>query len=122
METAMRKMLYAAAALSLLACAGATTRPTGTHDFPTTDLQNCWTRARNLDTTLGAREGETITLTVMLLVDKDGAVPAAFINDAKNLRSGPLKACVLDAGIVSKFEPDTTDYVRPEPIYFGGAQ
>jgi tetratricopeptide (TPR) repeat protein len=117
----MRKILFAAAA-SLLACGGAKTRPTGLRDFPTSDVQNCWQRARNIDTNLGAREGEYIPLTLMLLVDKDGAVPAAFINDAKNLHGTILQGCLLDYAVGSKFEPENTDYVRPEPLYFAGTQ
>jgi tetratricopeptide (TPR) repeat protein len=118
----MRTIFFASALASLLACAGAKTRPTAEHDFPPTDVQNCWQRARNIDTTLGAREGEFISMTLYFYVDKDGAVPAAFVHDAKNLRGGILSGCLLNAAISSKFEAQNTDYIRPQPLYFEKTQ
>src|SRR5947209_614061 len=117
----MRKIL-AATLVSLIACAGAKVRPTVEHDFPSSDVQNCWTRARNINTTLGAREDQPITMTLVMLVDKDGSVPAAWINDGKNLVGGILQGCLLDAAISSKFESENTDYVRPQPLFFSGGQ
>jgi tetratricopeptide (TPR) repeat protein len=117
----MRHLSLAAAA-AVLACAGAKTRPTSEHNFPTTDVQNCWQRARNIDTNLGQREGEAISMTLMFIVDKDGAVPAAFIHDAKSLHGGILSGCLLDAAVMSKFESENTDYLHPQPLYFSGSQ
>jgi tetratricopeptide (TPR) repeat protein len=120
METAMRKMLHFAAAASLLACAGATTRPTSLRELTTSDLTNCLQRAKSFMPQL-ARVEVPVKLTLMLYVDADGAVPAAYIHD--QLSGDPskiLNACLTDASVGSKFQSENTDYTRPEPLFFQG--
>lgn len=116
----MRKIFLAAAILTCLAaCKSAQVRPTAKHDFPQSDIKNCYDRARNIDTTLGEMEDHPIKLTLFMLVDKDGAVPAAFLHDAQNNAGTILSGCLVDAALESKFDSEHTDFVRPQPMLFG---
>ena len=120
----MRKILLAAALVSSVAAckSGPGAKPTAKHDLPGTDVQNCYNRARNIDTTLGNNPDKPVKMTIYMYVDKDGAVPAAFIHDAQNNSSPILAACILDSVVESKFDSENTDYVRPQPMFFSGAK
>lgn len=115
----MRKTLIATA-LALAACKGPQVRPTAVQDFSPIEVNNCWTRARNIDTTLGANPEKPLKVTVFMYVDTDGAVPAAFIHDAENVAGGPLFGCLMDSAAESKFESENSDYIRPQPLLFSG--
>lgn len=112
----MRKILAAAAlASALVACKGAQVRPTAKREFTNLEVSNCFKNARNIDTTFAELEAKPAKVSVFMYVDADGAVPAAFIHDMQDSNSA-FNACLLDTAIESKFDPEGTDYVRPEPV------
>lgn len=108
-----------ALALGAVACKGAQVRPTALRELPSADLDYCIKQAKNLSPGI-AREDAPGTLSIYMVLDADGAVPAAFIHDQTNLKAPVLWGCLTDYAVDSKFEGLKIDYLRPQAVSFKG--
>jgi tetratricopeptide (TPR) repeat protein len=93
--------------LMLAACAGASPRPTSPRELPVTDVNNCYSKAKQYGA--GMLQG---TLGLYLYIVEDGAVPAAWVHDTQGLNYPSFRNCLTLMGTTSKFESEKEDYLR----------
>lgn len=111
-------MIHRIAALLLLPAAFgcAAVRPTSNRELLPTDLKSCFVRA-----TQNGRPGLEGSASLFMLVDADGAVPAAWSHDRTNLDSPLMHGCLGSVGVMSKFDGEKIDYLRGWTIACEGA-
>ncbi|GAC1347078.1 MAG: hypothetical protein NVSMB23_25800 [Myxococcales bacterium] len=93
--------------LALAACAGAASRPSSLRELPASDLNNCFTKAKQFGA--GQLQG---TLSLYTYIAEDGTVPAAWVHDAQGLNYPSFRNCLTSMGTSSKFEAEKEDYLR----------
>lgn len=111
-------MMHRIAALLLVPAAlgCAVVRPTSNRELLGTDLKSCFVKA-----TQYGNPGLQGSASLFMIVDADGAVPASWIHDRKDLEAPLMHGCLASVGVISKFEGEKVDYLRGWTIDCGGA-
>ena len=94
----------------------ASVRPTANRELQGTDIQACFVKAKQYgNPTLAG------SASLFMIVDEDGAIPAAWVHDFTGLDSGFMHRCLADVGVISKFDGEKIDYLRGWTVECEGA-
>jgi hypothetical protein len=96
-------------------CAGGGVRPTKENPPYQAQFDRCYTTAKSLGNM--ALQG---MMTIKMVVDVDGTVPAAYISDVKGLDSMALNRCVMNFIVNVKWPAEGLDYLRPYSVSYAG--
>ena len=102
-------MIHRIAALLLIPAAFgcAAVRPTANRELQGSVLKSCLIRAVQL-----GNPNLAGSASLYMVVDADGAVPAAWVHDRTNLDAPVMHGCLATEGVLTKFDAEKIDYLR----------